>query len=448
MKKKSLLATISIFVLLFAVSTVMFAAGGKEAAEEQIEIRVVWWGDGEAPGMAAWMDESAELYHQEHPNVTIIAPETPIESLFTIWKAELAAGTPPDIQLFGRQQGMDGSEAGNIVPIDDFWSEEELAHISGPARKELSWSGHTWLVPLYGGAWLTAFNTKIFREAGLDPDNPPQQWDDFVAALEKIKAAGYVPFSCGFKDGYMGVWWASLIGIQNLDGMSDLHDAVLGRQHFTDPKHSNFWYRIEELIQKGLLNEDAASVGFAEGNDKFLSGKVGMVFVVQSMVNGYIKEMGAETVGVMISPTPPNPGKLAGTMPFYTMPLGLAKGGKNPEVAADFLRFLHTEERIAAMYKASGAIQASDKVTPDIMTSADKLMAKWVVEVPSFTYNEHYVPQIESEVWATVQLLATGSITAAEAAQRYEDAAIKWRREFPESVERYTKIADEWKATE
>ena len=98
------------------------------------------------------------------------------------------------------------------------------------------------------------------------------------------------------------------------------------------------------------------------------------------------------------------------------------------------------------MYKASGAIQASDKVTPDIMTKADKLMAKWAVEVPSFTYNEHYVPQIESEVWATAQLISTGSITAAEAAKRYEDAAIKWRREFPEAVERYKKIADEWKA--
>jgi raffinose/stachyose/melibiose transport system substrate-binding protein len=443
MNGKKWLLVIALFGWLCIAITPVFSGGGQEA--EKIEIRCYWWGDGEAPGMAAWMKESTELYHQQNPNITVEAPEIPIEDLFTTWKAELAAGTPPDIQLFGRQQGMDGSEAGNIVPIDDYWSAEELEHVTKFSRRELSWDGHTWLVPLYGGAWLTVLNPKIYRETGLNPNNPPQQWNDFVGALEKIKTGGYTPFSCGFKDGYMGVWWACLVGIQNLDDMSDLHEAVMGIQHFTDPKHANFWYRIEELIDKGLFNEDAASVGFAEGNDKFLNGKVGMVFAVQSMVNGYIKEMGEDSVSVMISPTPPNPGKLAGLMPFYTMPLGIAKLSKHPEVAADFIRFLHTKERIAALYEQSGAIQASDKVTLDIMTAADKLMAKWAVEKPNYTYNEHYVPQIESEVWASAQLISIGDISAAEAAQRYEDAAVKWRREFPDALDRYKRIAEDWK---
>ena len=438
--------TFCALLCMLVLAVPVMAKGAQEKGEEAVTIRMAWWGDGEAPGMANWVKESTELYQKEHPNVTIKAPEVPIEDLFTLWKAELAAGTPPDIQLFGRQQGMDGSEADNILPIDQFWSEKELATIPAPSRRELSWDGHTWLVPLYGGSCLVSMNTKIFGEVGLSPQNPPQQWAAFVGALEKIKAAGYTPFSCGFKDGYMGVWWASLLGIQNLDDMSDLHQAVLGQQHFTDPKHSNFWYRIEEVLKKGLLNEDAASIGFAEGNDKFIGGKVGMVFAVQSMVNGYIKEMGADTVSVMISPTPPNPGKLAGRMPFYTMPLGIAKLSKHPAVAADFLRYLHTQERIAAMYKASGAIQASNKVSPSIMSAADKLMAKWVVEVPGYTYNEHYTPQIESEVWAAAQLISTGSINAQQAARMYEEAAEKWRREFPESMARFKRIAEEWKS--
>jgi hypothetical protein len=223
----------------------------------------------------------------------------------------------------------------------------------------------------------------------------------------------------------MGVWWASLLGIQNLDDMSDLHQAVLGQQHFTDPKHSNFWYRIEEVLNKGLLNEDAASIGFAEGNDKFIGGKVGMVFAVQSMVNGYIKEMGADTVSVMISPTPPNPGKLAGRMPFYTMPLGIAKLSKHPAVAADFYGICTRMDRAAWGQRRH---PASNKVSPAAMSAADKLMAGGLWKCPLYIQRALHRRSKAKSGGGPVD--STGSDHAQQAARMYEEAAEKWRREF------------------
>jgi len=37
-------------------------------------------------------------------------------------------------------------------------------------------------------------NKDIFREAGLDPENPPQTMDEFVAAADAIRDAGYYAF--------------------------------------------------------------------------------------------------------------------------------------------------------------------------------------------------------------------------------------------------------------
>jgi len=414
---------------------------------EQITIRVNWWGEAEAPGMSKWFKQTAEMYSKEHPNVTVEPVEIPIEDVYTSRKASVAGGDPPDIQILGRQQGLDEAAAGNMLPIDQFWSEEELSHILGPVRREESWGGHTWFVPQYMDAWLMAYNKEVFVAAGLDPENPPTNWEDFLGALRKIKAAGYTPFSMGWKDGYMGVWWLCLVGLQQLDDPSDIHDAVLGTQHFTDPKHSNCWTLFTDMLKEGLFNEDIASIGFAEGNDRFLNGKVGVVFTVQPTLVSYINNMGKDKVGAMLVPTPPNAGKLGGLMPLPTMPLLIANG-KHPDIAADFLKFMHTPERINALYAMSGAMQANDQFDVNSITNeTDKKIAQWAIDFPSYTYNEHYNAQIESEVWATAELLASGNITPEEAAKRIDDAAQMWRDENQDAVTRFSEIAAEWKSS-
>ena len=104
MERKKWLLAIAVIGGLCILGTPVFSSGGQEP--EKVEIRCYWWGDGEAPGMAGWMKESTELYHQQNPNVTVEAPEIPIEDLFTTWKAEL-------IRIRGEllwQQGASGAE--------------------------------------------------------------------------------------------------------------------------------------------------------------------------------------------------------------------------------------------------------------------------------------------------------------------------------------------------
>jgi raffinose/stachyose/melibiose transport system substrate-binding protein len=448
-------AVIAILVCLLSltVAASLFAGGKQEkqaapAMAEKATIRMHWWGEAEAPGMAQWVQETAQLYEKEHPEVTVEPHEIPIEDIYLTWKAAVAAGDPPDIQNLSPQEGLDEAAAGNVVPIDQFWSEAEVNHLLPPARRELSWSGRTWLVPLYMDAWLMAYNKKVFATAGVDPASPPTTWDGFVAALKKIKASGNIPFSIGFQDGYMGVWWACLFGYQAFNDMSDLHDAVIGKTKFTDPIHVAWWQQMDTLNRQGLFNDDCGSLGMVEGNDKFLAGNVGMVFVVQPMMAAYVRQLGEATVGAMLTPMPPNPGKLAGTMPVPSMPIGLAKASKHPEVAADFIRYMYKPERITAMYLVSGAMQASDQLDAKLIKSeSDKQIAKWAVSIPGPTYNWHYSPQIESEVWASSQLLAIKEITGEEAASRMEAAAEQWRKDNPDSLERFKKRAEEWKAT-
>jgi multiple sugar transport system substrate-binding protein len=48
--------------------------------------------------------------------------------------------------------------------------------------------GHNYYVPLGVDVTAMIYNKELFKEAGLDPEKPPQTWDEFLAAAEKIDA--------------------------------------------------------------------------------------------------------------------------------------------------------------------------------------------------------------------------------------------------------------------
>lgn len=408
------------------------------APAEEITLRIWYWGEDEAPGLGAWIEETGELYKEEHPNISLEVTLLAIDAIYPGFKAAVAAGDAPDLHmLWGGVLGLEEAWAGNITPISDYWTEDDLDLIFSGTRGEGYWNGKQWMVPLYLDPWLAAINKDVWRDSGLDPDNPPTEWNEFVAALEKIKAAGFTPWAVGIKDGYYGGWFPSLIQYQYFDSFTDLHRAVIGEEKLTDEKHSGWWYAIQELRDKGLFNDDATSLTIAEGNDLFLEGNVGFVLGVQPVIAYYIKEMGEDKVGVMIAPSP-GQGKLKGYLP---MPAGaelvLPIVAKHKEEAADFMRFAYTRERANALHEQTGAFPGSNLFDPDVITyPQNELIYQWM-EKATGAYNFNYPGAFEEALYSITQIFMAGEIDAEEAARQYEEAAEEWRQNNPEQIENY-----------
>ena len=70
----------------------------------------------------------------------------------------------------------------------------DLVQTSDPAKKKL------YALPYAGNASGYIINTDLWKKAGLDPDNPPQTWDSFIAALQKLKSAGITPVEASWAD--------------------------------------------------------------------------------------------------------------------------------------------------------------------------------------------------------------------------------------------------------
>jgi raffinose/stachyose/melibiose transport system substrate-binding protein len=442
--KKFLLAVASLVVVLSMLALpITPAAAGSPAEDEKITLKMAYWGESEALGLGAWLEESADMYMKDHPNIAdveILLLEG--EAIYPTFLAQAAAGNPPDIQfLWGGVLGLEQAWNGNIQPISDYWTEEDLRHIYCPTRAEGYWNGKQYILPLYMDAWLMAYNKDIFKAAGLDAENPPVYWDEFVAALEKIRDAGYVGTYMGLKDGYMGGWIPSLLGMDYYASITDEHKAVIGEEKLTEKKHAYWWTLWKELLDKGLTNNDAASITIGEGQDLFLQGKVGIGMSIQPLITSWMRQMGEDKIGVMLSPKVRDAlaDGMADQIPVPGADIAIPTKAAHPKEAADFLKFILTSpERVNAMFKQTGAFPGSDQLDAASVTlPTDKQMYQWIQERPGYTYNYNYPGDFETTLYTLGQQLVTGQLTPEQAAQAYEDAAAKWRENNPQGVENF-----------
>jgi multiple sugar transport system substrate-binding protein len=143
----------------------------------------------------------ADQYTQVHPDVRVTVEEEPEGGAF---EALIAAGNQPDLIVasFGSQIGRLAA-SGNVVPLEDMPGAQELFDQLAPeAVQELY--GHIYYVPVGADVTMMIYNKQLFEEAGLDPEDPPETWAEFLDAAQKIDA---LPNRDTGEDVYGAVFW-------------------------------------------------------------------------------------------------------------------------------------------------------------------------------------------------------------------------------------------------
>ncbi len=101
---------------------------------------------------------------------------------------------------------------------------------------EREYDGKVWGVGWYLSGNSIAYRKDLFKKAGLNPDGDYTKWADFLAACEKLKAAGITPIAGGLKDGWFGGWIWQLLGKQGLDSAEDFKKASIGESKMHRPE--------------------------------------------------------------------------------------------------------------------------------------------------------------------------------------------------------------------
>ncbi len=222
-------------------------------------------------------------FNEKHPDIKVKVEFLSYKDGDNQVTAALEAGTAPDLILEGPERLVSNwGVKGKMVDISDLWKDtkDDIDAQSTAISAACSNNGVYYEYPFCMTTHCMAINYDVFEKADalkyLDLENRTWTTENFVKALETVKASGLVPETgvvyCGGQGGDQGT--RALV--------TNLYSA-----QFTNPEHTKYvidevngikgLQLIKDLVEKGLLSYDAG-IQAAEELQLFAQGTAAMSF--------------------------------------------------------------------------------------------------------------------------------------------------------------------------
>jgi multiple sugar transport system substrate-binding protein len=339
---------------------------------------VVWdWKSGD-DAAAAYIEAARADFAEKHPDVEVEFVAQPFDQYYTLLGAAIQSGEGPDVMLFNGG-GQLRDRVDSLVPLDSHVAEDRERLVGWDAFTE---DGKTYASPVTLQGHPIYYNKKLYEQAGLDPDSPPTTWTEFVNGCTTImERTDANCVALGNKEGIGIEFFLSGLGSGVLTDQE--YDAwIAGERNWASPNVKRIFEMWTETERAGFNNEGANSTAmFNDAFAIFSSGEAAHVIGLMSDV-GHWKEFGEfldpADIGVMQAPV-----TTTGATPNLPYDGGIgyavAKWTADPDVAADLVRSLTSQEALAAFYADAGAIAADTTIdvseagpsVADIVTGID-----------------------------------------------------------------------------
>jgi raffinose/stachyose/melibiose transport system substrate-binding protein len=433
-------ATIALATTVAACGGDASSSGGDGAAYEG-NLTYWYWAESDAPGANKWMASMIRQYEKLHPKVHIKLVLQSTDTLIGAFKTASQTKRGPDIATqWATLPVLTPAWTGASVPISDYASKSEIANWIG-TQENMS-GGKLWGMPIYLLGVPFVWNKQMFKEAGLNPDQPPATFQDLLTACAKLKAKGFTPIGMGNKDGYTGNWMFALFGKQQLDDIDELKDAMLGKAKFSDPKYSGFYNAIAQLRQRGCFNDDISSLDLNQGWQLFPRKKAAMSWTTDGNALAWAKQVGADNIGVGPTPTLGSGALARSYDTTQSSSAFITSWSKHKKAAATFLQWLHQPPQMKAWYDATGVFPA-DKRFPESNIKDPIARKLFELDQRASVWPENYLPpQVDQNADLPAgQMITSGSGTPAKAAALWDRVIQQWKTQHPDEFQQYQQWA-------
>ena len=248
---------------------------------------------------------------------------------------------PPDLfEYFGSVAQW--STRGALLPLDEFMKRDNFDRtLIFPALwNEMMWDGRTYAVPTGAADEAFFWNKDHFREAGFDPEHPPETWkelEDYALKLTRydeggnIQRAGYIPGYWSTFPSALFLTWPLQKGAKFLS-----EDGTKVTLASPESIEALKWEAdLFEKLGRDKLILKRSSFGYGSQHG-FLSGQLSMIVQKSSFPQDIQKFARDLNYGVARLPIPEdgNPAVMAG--PVW---IGIPAGARNPEAAWAYIKF-------------------------------------------------------------------------------------------------------------
>ena len=308
------------------------------------------------------MSRLVEDFEREHPGIKVTPTYTGTykESLAKALTAH-RSGNPPDLAVLFAVDIYTLIDADAIVPFDDLLADRADARAwldaFYPAFMANSRAaGKTWGIPFQRSNILLYWNKRLFREAGLNPQQPPRDWAEMASYAKRLtqRDDGGKVVRWGLQIPSSGFPYWLFQGLVTANGGS-LMNASGTRTSFDQPAVVDALQYWVQLARDG--GHPPGIVEWGATPQQFADGKVAMIWTTSGNFRDLREKVGTD-LGVTMLPAHKQAGSPTGGGNFYIF----RKSAPDKQKAAlEFVRWMASPERTAQWSIDSGYIAVSPK---------------------------------------------------------------------------------------
>jgi raffinose/stachyose/melibiose transport system substrate-binding protein len=282
-----------------------------------------------------------DAYEKAHPDVTVDFKAFKATEYNKILATGLAGSSGPDVpqvRSYGQLQGTVAS--GSLLPLDGKvdlagWDENVVASAKG---KE---DGKTYSVPLARQTVQMFYNQGLFDKSGI---KAPTTWAEFIAANDKLMAAGVTPIAIGAKDDWTLPIVHEVLAAPRFGGKAFQSEVLSGKKSFTDPDWVGSVQVVSDLEK--YMPKNSTGVAQTDAQTLFSAEKAAMIPGGSFDLSVFQKANPAMKIGIFqVPPAPGSPsGSAATTAGWADGNFGVSARSKHPTEATELVKWMTTKE--------------------------------------------------------------------------------------------------------
>jgi multiple sugar transport system substrate-binding protein len=325
---------------------------GAEAADEEVTLELVWWGN---DSRAEMYQQAIDVFEEKHPNITVNGNFADFPSYWNARSTEVAARALPDVMQFDQANLIQYGTKGALLDLAPYLDDQlDLSTMDDVIVQAGEIGGAQVGTPVGTGTLALFVNPALAEAAGVEPLDPDYTWDDLNEWIQDVTAAGTAnaagsPVYGGYDQG-ITMWfflqWLLQNGVEPFDEDGNAafdQDDVVEYMDLTTPLREAGAY---------FPPDRATQIAPADG---FAQQETASSLTWDSFFARYTDVQGLQTLPV---PTGPEGDKSV----FYTvLHLAGAANTEHPEEVAMLLDFFANDPEVAGIFGTSRGVPPSQE---------------------------------------------------------------------------------------
>jgi len=373
-------------------------------------------------GQVDYYEWAERTFEERNPDIDIIIEQFPGSSLkdFEIkLRLRFSSRQAPDLFHVNSNVASQLATLGLLAPAP----QSVVEHIETNSINELVEASGVIDGTAYGltsdGVWTALYyNKDMFREAGLDPERPPETWDELVEMADQLTVrnadgdpvrAGISLRKSGFKAGTAEKWLTFLYAAGgeafSEDGAEARFNSPEGLAALELYKTILFDRRIDSVELEGDMQ------GFGQGNAAMF---IREPFVVNWLGDSY------PDVDFGVAPIPRRDTTASSISAAGTYMFAVSADSPHPEPAWQFAEFLLSDEGYTRYTEAAGVLPVTQSVASLPRYASDSLMQVFLNQPAKNAGGFPNASRAADILGAYIERFCYGQIDAEEALERAE----------------------------